>query len=231
MKSTKKYMPSLGFVILLVVVISSTLFIGWAISPLSYEKALILEKKGHKFAKEGETTKASEYFLDSAKIKDDNISTSRRYRCAGSTASSENDKIKYFKLSLKYNPNNKNAKESLAKFFQEIRYKNRYVDGWSKGKNAQSIINSLDNKTNYTLTYFTNNSKKVEHNIKISIDGKTVKKETIQKSQKYKFYFILNEGKHIVEILINETFNPLKLGMSKDSRDLGIHFDIKRREN
>ena len=230
MKLNKKYMPSLGFVILLVTIISSTLFIRWALSPLSYEKAMMLEQKGHKFAKEGKNKKASEYFLDSAQIMDDNSSTSRRYRCAGSTTSNEDDKIEYFRLSLKYNPNNKNAKESLAKLFQEIRYKNRYADKWSKGKNAQSIINTLDNKINYTLTYFTSSPKKVEHNIRISIDGKIVKKQILQKSKRYKLDFTLNKGKHIVELFINETFNPMKLGMSKDSRDLGLHFDIKRRE-
>ena len=109
----KKYLPSLGFVILSITIISSVLFVRWALGPLSYEKAAHEEQLGHQFAKEDKAKEASTHFLNAAKIEDDNVSTSRRYRCAGSTASNEEDKIKYFKLSLKYNSNNKNAKNGL----------------------------------------------------------------------------------------------------------------------
>lgn len=71
------------------------------------------EQKGHQLASQGRLDEASKYFLKAAEIEDDKNSTSRRYRCAGSTAINRGNKIKYFKLALKYNPNNKNAKYEL----------------------------------------------------------------------------------------------------------------------
>lgn len=230
MRLNKKYLPNLGFVILLTILMASGIFINWALTPLSFEQAQKFEAKAHIFTKDGNLKNAKKYFLAAAKLKDDDISTSRRYRCAGTVSKIKEDKIRYYKLSLKYNPNNKNAKSELARYIKPEKYKNRYADGWSKGKNAQSMINSLNNKTNYTLTYFTSSPKKNEHNIKISIDGKIIKKQILQKGKKYKFDFTLNKGKHLVELFINETFNPMKLGMSKDNRDLGVHFDIQRGE-
>lgn len=113
MKFTKKYLPSLGFTILLITIISSALLLRWVLEPLSYQKAMALELKGHELTREGKYKKASYYFLKAASIKDDNISRSRRYRCAGTTAQNPADKKAYFKLALKYNKNNQNAKNAL----------------------------------------------------------------------------------------------------------------------
>jgi len=116
MRLDKKYIPTLGFFILLSTIIGATLFIEWALEPFGYEVAMDYEQKGHQLAAQGKLKESSKYFLKAAKIEDDNNSTSRRYRCAGSTASNIEDRIRYFKLALKYNPNNKNAKYELSKY-------------------------------------------------------------------------------------------------------------------
>ncbi len=110
----KKYFPNLGFVILLTTVIASILFIRWVFTPFSYEEANYEENLGHRLTKEGKYKEASKHFLNAAKIDDNNISVSRRYRCAATTSSNDAHKIKYYKLALKYNPNNQNAKEPLS---------------------------------------------------------------------------------------------------------------------
>jgi len=119
MRLNRRYLPSLGFIILLTTIISTTIFINWIFSPFNYEKAMILEQKAHRLTKDGKLKEASKYFLKSAKIKDDNISTSRRYRCVGSTTQNIEAKIKYFKLALKYNPNNRSAKLNLNRYLKE----------------------------------------------------------------------------------------------------------------
>ena len=113
MRLNKKHIPSLGFFILFTTIVGSTIFINWALEPFGYEVAMDYEQKGHQLAAQGKLEESSKYFLKAAKIEDDKNSTSRRYRCAGSTTTNKNDKIEYFKLALKYNPNNKNAKYEL----------------------------------------------------------------------------------------------------------------------
>ncbi len=110
----RKYLPSFGFVILLTTIVCSVLFIRWALGPLSYEEAAYEEKRGHQLAREGKAKKALRHFLAAAKAEDNNMSKSRQYRCAGSTSSDKEDKIKYFRLALKYNPKNENALHQLS---------------------------------------------------------------------------------------------------------------------
>ena len=62
----KKYLPSLGFITLLVTVVSSILFIKWLLGPMSYEKAASEEQLGHQLAKEGKSKEASKHFLIAA---------------------------------------------------------------------------------------------------------------------------------------------------------------------
>ncbi len=116
MKLNKKYFPSLGFILLLVTISATSLCITWVFSPLSYEKALILEKKGHKYFKEEKYAKAYEYFLKSALINDKNSTISYRYRCTG-TALSQQKKYKeamnYYQKALSYNKKNKIAKAGI----------------------------------------------------------------------------------------------------------------------
>lgn len=225
----KKYLPSLGFMVLLVTVVSSGLFIRWALGPLSYEKAQIEETKGHQLTKDGKYEEASKFFLKAAKIEDNPISTSRRYRCAGTTAKVEEDKIKYYQLALKFNPNNQNAKRELAKYFQEIRYINRYADGWSKAKNASVKLNTSKD-TQYKIIYFTSSPEKKEFEISLKLAGKTVSNKKIVPHKQNEYILNLKKGTHILDININETFNPKKLGMSEDYRDLGVHFKIIKQE-
>ena len=109
----KKFLPSSGFVMLFSTIIFVVFFIRWVFQPPSYEKAMLLEQKAHHLTKNGKLKKAKNYFLAAAKLKDDNISTSRRYRCVASVSSDATQKIKYAKLALKYNPDNQNAKNEL----------------------------------------------------------------------------------------------------------------------
>lgn len=116
----KKYLPNLGFIILFITLLSSALFVKWVLDPFSYERAAYEEQRGHQLAKEGKGKQASKHFLTAAQIEDNNLSTSRRYRCAGTTSSNTEDKIKYFELALKYNPNNENAKNELKLLLNTI---------------------------------------------------------------------------------------------------------------
>jgi len=224
----KKYFPSLGFIILSITVACSILFVNWALGPLGYEKASYEEKLGHQLAKEGKVKEASKHFLISAKITDDPISTSRRYRCVASTSRSTEDKIKYFKLALKYNPKNKNAIIGLNSFSKEITYFNRSKGGWSQGGSASAVVRVLEKNTTYEITYFTSSPKKVEHKVKVLIDDKVHKEQIIARGKKYIERVSLPEGRHTIDMSINDTFNPKKLGMSKDDRDLGVNFEIKK---
>lgn len=223
--NNKKYLPTTGFVVLLITIILATVIMKWALGPLSYEKAAKLESKAHSLVKKGEAEKASRYFLESAKIDDDKISISRRYRCAGSTTSSEVDKINYFRLALKHNPNNKNAKESLEKLSQNIRYQNRYADGWSKGKVGKIAIKQLASKSNYIIKYATS-SPKENLDVKIFIDSKLYESKKISSGKHYFTNIRLLNGAHQIKIEIQDTFNPKVLGMSEDNRDLGINYEI-----
>lgn len=113
---SKKYSPNLGFTILFTAIFCCVLFVGWILESLSYEKAKDNEQKARQLLE------ASKYFLTAAQLDDDNINISRRYRCAGTTTCFNNeDKIKYYKLALKYNPNNKNAKNELKSLLNTIK--------------------------------------------------------------------------------------------------------------
>ena len=226
----KKYLPSLGFLILLLTIIGSGLFIKWAMGPLSYEKAQQEETLGHQYAKDGKAAEAAKHFLNAAKIQDDNVSRSRRYRCAGSTTANEEQKIKYYKLALKYNPNNKIAIRELKPYLREIRYKNRYADGWSKGTSSVAIINTKEKNMKYKIVYFTDTPKKEKFSVNIQIDHKLMKQDKIQSHKPYSYDFLLSKGKHVINIAIDKTFNPKRLDMSADNRDLGIHYEIKKDE-
>jgi len=121
MRLNKKYIPSLGFFILFTTIVGTILFINWALEPFGYEVALNYEQKGNQLAAQGKSKEASTYFLKAANIEDDKNSTSRRYRCAGTTSIKRSDKIKYFKLSLQYNPHNKNAKYELSLLSKKVK--------------------------------------------------------------------------------------------------------------
>ncbi|MEA3491175.1 MAG: hypothetical protein U9R27_04670 [Campylobacterota bacterium] len=104
----KNYLPSLGFVILSTTVLSSTLLLLWALSPLSYEKALAHERSGHLAFKNGDLESAYDSFLSSAKIDDDNITRGRRYRYVATSlmaAGKDSEAIKYYKKAIILNAN------------------------------------------------------------------------------------------------------------------------------
>lgn len=117
----KNYFSSLGFLILSITIILSILFVKWAFYPLSHEKAEQEEQLGHHYLKDRKAVEALKHFLNAARIEDDNISRSRRYRCVGSTSFNKEDKKKYYNLALKYNPNNQNAKNELKLLLNTIK--------------------------------------------------------------------------------------------------------------
>lgn len=205
------------------------IFFKWALGPFKYEKAHAEEKLGHQLAKKGKAAEASKHFLAAAQIEDDNISTSRRYRCAASTSQNENDKIKYFLLALKYNPDNKIAKLALNPLLESnIKYSNRWRGGWSKGKKGTAILNIKEKSMTFLLTYFTSNPVNKNHVIKMFLDGNLYAKKNIVSRKSYSESIEVGYGMHTVDILISSTFNPKKLGISKDDRELGVKFSIHR---
>jgi len=226
----KKYFPSYGFIILFITLSGAVYFVNWALEPFSYEKAMNYEQKGHKFAANGNLKESSKYFLKAAEIEDDKKSTSRRYRCAGTTSQTKIQKIKYFKLALKYNPENKIAKNELNKLLQEYKYINRFDDGWSNGKNATIIVNVKENKNNYSLKYFVSSPYKEPTEVKFFVDAKLITKDSIISHKPYLKKLNLSQGQHIIKLQVNKTFNPEKLNMSQDNRNLGINFTLIKKE-
>ncbi len=227
----RKYLPSLGFVILFVTIVFCFLFVNWALGPLSYEKAQYEEQKGHQLTQEGKYAEASTHFLRAAEIEDDNISRSRRYRCAGTTSADMTDKIKYFELALKFNPENGNALHELERINKvEFVYIGRYPDGWSKGRVGKLQITTR-RVGRYSLTYFTSSPEQIEFIVTVSLKNKILEKKKIISGQVYTLSFSLPKGEHDILISINNTFNPEKLKMSADKRDLGIHYVIDSQEN
>ncbi len=224
----RKYLPSLGFVVLISTIICGILFIRWALSPLDFEKAKYEERLGNKLVSKGKNKDALRHFLTAARIKDDNVSTSRRYRLAANASSNEDMKIKHYKLSLRYNKNNKNAKEGLKKLSSEIRYNNRYEDGWSKGKKCSIKIDTKEESAKYELVYFTKNPGNNRNIVEIYIDQKLYEKKRVSMGNFYKTMIILPKGRHRIDISISQTFNPRLLGLSEDNRDLGIYIEVKK---
>ena len=222
----KYSLPSLGLIALVVTLLASGWFISWIKQPMAYEKAPKEESLGHKFLKEGNTSEALKHFLRAAQIDDDNISTSRRYLYVATASSNEEDKTKYFQLALKYNPDNHNASRELKALTQEVRYLNRYPDGWSQGISGNAIVNVPKEK--YTLNYHTGGAQKSSNVVRILINGSLYAEQKITSNERYSKTLELAPGKHNIKLEIDDSFNPKKSGMSQDSRDLGVYFEVKR---
>jgi hypothetical protein len=223
---TKEYLPSFGFVVLSIALVFSCLFTGWVLSPLDYEKAQYEEQKGHQLTKAGKLQEASMHFLSSAEFEANNLVRSRRYRCAGTTSLNMEDKIKYLRLALKFNPNNKNAKKELAPLFKEILYAKRYPDGWSRGVSGQAFVDTFSDGVHYTVKYHTDHQGNNDRKVELYLDGILLSNENILPTKRYKRELVLRRGKHTFDIKISDTFNPKINGMSLDDRDLGINYEI-----
>lgn len=107
-----KTLPSIGFILIIISICSIAFFLDWVYSPLAYVKADKLERKGHIAFQEGRRAEALQYFLAAAKLPDDMISRSRRYRCAAYSTDGD-EAVKYFKLALQYNPENELALKAM----------------------------------------------------------------------------------------------------------------------
>ena len=235
-----KFIPSLGFILVLLMFLGSYLFIKWVYLPFEFERSWQYEKQGHLAYKNKNYLQAYKYFLESAQLEDHNNTKSYKYRCAGSALQQlkqYENALNLFNMSLKYNKNNKLATSTIQwmrdtkkikSFVDTITYSKRSLDGWSLGNMSSSTLNVINKTSNYSLTYFTSNPKNSTYKIKIILDDKIIVKEEILKGIINEYIFSLEKGKHILQVLINKTFNPMKLGMNKDNRNLGIHFEIKK---
>ena len=76
------------------------------------------------------------------------------------------------------------------------------------------------------MVYFTSSPKKIGHKVKLLIDSKLYKEKIIFDKKINTMTISLPLGDHLIEIFIDDTFNPKKLGMSADNRDLGVHFEM-----
>ena len=111
-------MPSLGFVLLFTTLVFSVIFVQWAFSPLDYEKEMIYERNGHLMFKKKQFNEAVKFFIKSAEISQSQGDKARRYRYVGISLlamKNKSDAIKYFRLSLKHNPNEEYSTIQLKK--------------------------------------------------------------------------------------------------------------------
>ena len=115
----RKYLPSLGFVILMITLISSIFFMKWALGPLKYDRAFEYEVSAHTAFEKKDFDKAYELFISSADISDDNLSKSKRYRYAAISllaVNKESEALKYFKKAMILNPNSETLKREYKKW-------------------------------------------------------------------------------------------------------------------
>jgi len=248
----KRPFTSFGTNIFIITVISAAFFVNWALGPLTYEKAQMKENLGHQLTRQGKNNQAYKAFLSAAEIQDDVISRSRRYRCAGTVISDFREKLRLFDLSLKFNKTNTNAIKELKNLIpkisikdiglldetilhlilstDEIIYFNRYPDEWSIGYEAGAVINVRDS-SQYLIEYFSSTPRKDPLTVSLSINDNPHLAYKIVSSKAYKSSLKLSKGINRVSIKIDKTFNPKILGMSADSRDLGVHFKIIKAGN
>ena len=114
MRLDKKYMPSLGFVILLSTVVSIFLFFYWVQNAVF--DAAQSERKGHKYFANQNYSKAYKKFYLAATLSEDKNDKSRQYRCAANAAYAQQDidkTLEMLTLALKYNKTNENVKALL----------------------------------------------------------------------------------------------------------------------
>jgi len=114
----RKYLPSLGFVVLLLTLLVSFFFVKWVLGPLSFERAHDFEQKGHALYRRKAHLEASESFLDAANASDDSVVIGRMYRYAAvnmMALGKPSDAVAYFKLALKYNEKDEVSERELRK--------------------------------------------------------------------------------------------------------------------
>ncbi len=111
----------MGSFVLGMTIIITALYIHWALEPLNYKKAFVLEKKAHQYFRKKQYHEAYGYFLKAAHIEDINTTRSVRYRCVGTSLEKQKkykEAITYYKKALQYDHNNKHAKESINKLYK-----------------------------------------------------------------------------------------------------------------
>ena len=106
-------------------------------------------------------------------------------------------------------------------------YKNRYKDGWSKGKEGGVEIVSIQDER-VQLQYWTHNPKKEHYRFEIVLDGKSLYVTNITPFEVHQTELALKEGQHTITLYIEDSFNPYLLKKSLDNRELGVAFQIDR---
>jgi phosphoglycerol transferase len=106
-------------------------------------------------------------------------------------------------------------------------YKNRYKDGWSKGKAGAVEITCIRDER-VQLQYWTHNPKKEHYRFEIVLDGDTLESSDITPFNVHQKEFDLKKGQHVITLHIEDVFNPHLLKNSSDNRDLGVAFRIDR---
>jgi hypothetical protein len=110
---------------------------------------------------------------------------------------------------------------------KEIVYQNRYKNGWSQGRSVTAIIYSIANNSQYSLHYYTINPNKEQHKINVTIDGIRTLEKRITTGEKNSEIIMLSKGRHTINLKIDDTFNPKKLGINNSDKDLGVKFEVK----
>ncbi|MCP4116945.1 MAG: sulfatase-like hydrolase/transferase [Desulfobacteraceae bacterium] len=126
--------------------------------------------------------------------------------------------------------NNADSQENLANRLNQLKsfvYKNRYQDGWSKGKNAGVEITCLQEER-VQLQYWTHNPKKDRYRVEIVLDGHILESSDIEPFVRNRKEFDLKAGRHEITLHIEDVFNPYLLKESVDNRNLGVSFVIDR---
>ncbi len=108
--NSKKYIPSIGFFILLIAFAATFSFFYWVENTVL--DATQAESRAHSYFAEKKYSKAYENFFQAANLSENFDDKSRQFRCAANAAHAQNQIDKTLEMlakALKYNKNNENA--------------------------------------------------------------------------------------------------------------------------
>jgi tetratricopeptide (TPR) repeat protein len=91
----------------------------WALGPLKYDRAFQYEESAHSAFEKNDFNRAYELFVSSAKISDDNLSKSKRYRYVAISLlalNRETEALNYLEKAIILNPKNETLKRDYKKW-------------------------------------------------------------------------------------------------------------------